>query len=198
MGWRCPTVSGARWHFPSPEQLELTYRLENTGDQPFPYLWAAHPQFVADEQTRIVFPPEVKQVVNVIEDDPLWGEAGALCDWPAARGADGVLYPLDRVRSASRHACRKFYLPPEQPVAWAALLHEGKGCRLQMAWSPDELPYLGLWVDEGMYNSLPAAAFEPSNAYYDSLTRAIANQKVTTLSPGEVKNWRLQLRLSAA
>jgi galactose mutarotase-like enzyme len=179
-----------------PGCLELRYTLTNIGKSAFPYLWAAHPQFLADAHTRILFPPEVRQVVNVIANDPLWGEAGAAWSWPQAVCADGQLWRLDRVRSVENHACRKFYLPPDEPVAWAALLDERLGCQIQLEWSPRDTPYLGLWVDEGMYNAVPVAALEPSNAYYDSLERAVKNDRVSVLQADQTASWTLRIGMS--
>ena len=63
----------------APDTLHFDYRITNTGDAAFAYLWAAHPQFTCDEETTIVLPPEVKEVYNVIADDA-WGSIGrALC-----------------------------------------------------------------------------------------------------------------------
>jgi hypothetical protein len=179
----------------APNCLELRYILTNTGQTAFPYLWAAHPQFAADAHTRILLPPEVARVVNVIDEDPVWGRAGESCDWPEAVSADGQTWHLDRVRPAEKRACRKFYVPREQPVGWAALVNERLGCQLRLDWSPSAAPYLGLWVDEGMYNSAPVAALEPSNGYYDSLERAVDNHKVSVLDSGKDAAWTLRVNL---
>ena len=173
--------------------LKLRYTLTHTGKNPFPYLWAAHPQFNADEQTRIVLPPEAPHVVNVIEKDANWGSAGNLHDWPRAVAADGQLWNLDRVRPAENRSCRKFYIPPTQPVAWAALNHEGLKCQLRLDWSAIDLPFLGIWVDEGLVNSRSVVAFEPSNGYYDSLERAVINKQAPVLMPGIDQTWDLSI-----
>jgi galactose mutarotase-like enzyme len=178
--------------------LELRYALANTGQNAFPYLWAAHPQFAADANTCILLPGEVRVVVNVIDSDPVWSQAGELVNWPQALSAAGQAWQLDRVRPANNRACRKFYALPEQPVGWAALVDEKLGCRLRLEWPPESVPYLGLWIDEGMYNSVPVAAPEPSNGYYDSLERAIANQRVAWLDPGQTATWHLRVYLEAA
>jgi galactose mutarotase-like enzyme len=177
----------------SPNCLELRYNLTNIGKTACPYLWTAHPQFAADPQTRISLPPEVTQMVNVVESDPNWGKAGELHPWPEAVAANGEVRRLDRVRQVEKHACLKFYVPPEQQVAWAALFHERLGCQLRLEWSPADIPYLGLWMDEGMYNAAPVAALEPSNGYYDSLERATRNQKVMVLESGESRDWTVTL-----
>jgi len=182
----------------APDTLELRYRILNTGKKAFPCTWTAHPQFWADAATRIIFPPEVRQVVNVIENDPVWGKAGELVPWPVAKSASGQEWRLDTVRGVEHHACRKFYTRPEQPIGWAALVDEQRHCQLRLEWPADFAPYLGLWIDEGMYNTAPVAALEPSNGYYDSLTRAIANQRAAVLEAGKEVNWNMNLFFQAA
>jgi galactose mutarotase-like enzyme len=180
----------------APDCLELDYTLVHTGKQAFPYLYAAHPQFLTNAHTRLVLPAEVKQMVNVIVDDPAWGDAETAQAWPEAVDRHGHTWRLDRVRSTEHHTCRKFYVPPESPVGWASLVQEDKGCLLQMEWDVAELPYLGLWVDEGVHNSLPVAAFEPSNAYYDSLVWALENDRLPWLEPGQEHAWQIRVRFS--
>jgi len=174
--------------------LTLHYELENLGSKSMPYLWAAHPQFNADPQTRIVFPPEVSVVLNIIDHDPIWGAVETPVDWPNATAADGRTWQLDRVRGVEHRACRKFYIMPEQPISWAALQHEGLGCEVRLSWSPMDLPYLGLWIDEGVHSAVPVAALEPCSGYFDSLKKAASKQRVTILEPGERKSWSLQIR----
>lgn len=182
----------------APGTLELAYSLTNTGQMELPYLWATHPQFAADENTRIIFPPDVTKVVNVIDDDPIWGKAGEVYAWPAAIAANGQVLRLDRIGPAKKHTCRKMYALPQQPVAWAALVDDNLGCQIRLEWPSDFAPYLGLWIDEGMHNTAPVAALEPANGYYDSLQRAVQNQMITWLKPGQEITWAMQVRLSTA
>jgi galactose mutarotase-like enzyme len=179
----------------APDTLQLRYSLTNTGRKVLPYLWAAHPQFAADPDTQIVFPPEVTQVVNVIADDPVLGKADELCTWPEAISTTGQAWRLDRVRPVENHTCRKIYTIPEQPVSWAALVDKKLGCQLRLDWPSGFSPYLGLWIDEGTYNTAPVAALEPANGYYDSLERAIQNQRYATLAPGQEAVWAIKVCL---
>ncbi len=181
--------------FTKPATVQLAYELENNGSERLNFLWAAHPQFVAGAHTAVVLPDSIDEVVNVLPSDT-WGAEGQRFTWPRAISADGKTWQLDRIRSATHKDCRKFYLPPENPVAWAALVDHRRGCSLRVEWSSKELPYLGIWVDEGKYNSLPAVALEPSNGYYDSLARAYKNQRAAICYPGSKQNWTLSIVLS--
>jgi galactose mutarotase-like enzyme len=179
--------------FPATDRLQFHYSLTNTGQTDCSYLWAAHPQFIANSRTLISLPPEVTQMVNVMEGNKNPGRVGELSSWPKAMSAiEDSLY-LDRVRPVENHSCLKLYVPPEQGISWAALSQDDLGCQLRLEWSNAELPYFGLWVDEGMYNAIPAVALEPSNGYYDSLERSIENQRIVILKPGENREWTVTL-----
>jgi galactose mutarotase-like enzyme len=177
-------------------EIRLEYHLENTGAAAFVYLWTAHPQFAAGEHTAILLPDGTDQVLNVIPG-AVWGDAGEVYPWSRARSKDGRAWELDRVRSADNHDCRKFYLPPESPAAWASLVDRRLGCSVRMEWSPGELPYLGIWVDEGAYNPVPVVALEPSNGYYDSLAAAVHHRRLGSIDPGASHTWSLVVRLQA-
>jgi len=180
----------------APNVLELRYFLTNTGPKEFPYLWAAHPQFAADEHTRILLPAEITQVVNAIDNHPVLGMAGDRCAWPEAALGNGQALQLDRVGPVEKHTCRKTYSLPQQPIGWAALVDENLGSQLRLEWPSDFAPYLGLWIDEGMHNTVPVAALEPSNGYYDSLLRAIQNRMINWLMPKQEISWSMQVQLN--
>ncbi len=175
--------------------LALHYTLTQSGTTPFPYLWSAHPQFATNPHTRIVLPPEVTRMVNVIADDPDWGKEGDLVAWPRAESQAGEWQQLDRVRPVETRACRKFYVQPNQHIAWVAVVDEESGCELRLDWQPEQIPFMGLWIDEGTYNAQPVAAPEPCNAYYDSLDRAVENGTAPVIAPKAEMRWELRLTL---
>lgn len=174
--------------------LTLAYSLKATSDTPVDFLWAAHPLFNADEHTRIELPDSITQVINVA-DHPLWGAPDRELAYPLT---PGIAQRLDRVGDPSRKDYRKYYVPPDQSVASAALVQEDKGRALSLSWTGTFAPYLGVWVDEGTYSRGTTVALEPSSGYYDSLTLAIANKRATVVMPGAVKTWRLEVRCERA
>jgi galactose mutarotase-like enzyme len=181
--------------FAAPDSLQFDYRITNTGGAAVEYLWAAHPQFTCDEETTIVLPPAVTEVYNVVTDGH-WGAAGQRYPWPVAFAQNGERYQLDCIGAATRHDCRKFYLPPESSVTWATLVDYCRGFGLRMTWNAAELPYLGIWVDEGAINRVSTVALEPTNGFYDSLTIAHQNGQMRMLEAGETQRWQIGVILT--
>ncbi len=174
----------------SPGTLRLSYELVNLGSEPFVYLWAAHPLFAVDRDTRILLPPEVTGLVNVVAGPP-WGEAGARYPWPAAKDQTGRTWWLDRVGPTSNRDCRKFYIPPETSSGWVKLEQTQSGHGLRLAWSAEQIPYMGLWIDEGAYSAEPVAAPEPASAFYDSLAKAWDLERASLLEPARPHHWEV-------
>jgi galactose mutarotase-like enzyme len=178
------------------QRITIEFEAVNTGSEPFVALWAAHPQFAVDARTRIVLPESVDRVVNVhpVGD---WPESGRVYPWPEAQTQSGVRFSLDRIGSADLHSCRKFYALPDEPVNWAALQQNGTGEWVRLSWDTSQIPYLGIWVDEGTYNPLPTAALEPTTGFYDRLDTAWRNNAVMNLQPDEPVCWSLDIELGS-
>ncbi len=179
----------------APDEVLFDYSLENLGRDRFIYLWAAHPQLACDPGAVIILPPEVSEVVNVLPlaFGPEFGPPGTHNPWPELPTPDGVLRQ-DVVRSVERKGGRKFYLPPEQAIAWAEL-RQPSGEWLRMGWEPMAAAYFGVWIDEGFLNRVAAVALEPTTGYYDDLSLAWRNRRLAELQPGEVRRWQLRVRL---
>ncbi len=174
-------------------KLELTYSVKNIGRKPFPYLWAAHPQFLCTEETIIELPPEVSRVYNVV-NMPQWGKHGTIYSWPNATRLDGKFQSLNKARSARFHECHKFYVPVDIEVNWGKLVDLSNGSSLRMEWDKP-VQYLGILVDEGKFNPESIIALEPSTGFYDDLDRACRLKRASILKPGEINSWNVTLTL---
>ncbi|WP_375385757.1 hypothetical protein [uncultured Microbacterium sp.] len=146
-------------------------------DGPVPLLWAAHPQFAAPPGTRVELPPHVRTVVNV--QDP---GLGVVALTPEQGSIDTV----------PPRGSRKWYVEPTEPV-FAARLVRRYGAGLEMSWSR-QCPYLGVWFDNRAFSREPVIAVEPSTGYFDSLSTAVQNARVTMLTPGLPLMWWVRLR----
>lgn len=168
-----------------PTETGLRFRYEATAtDGALPFLWAAHPQFVAPPGTRIALPPQAARVVDVTDGD-------VVTDGTPTLRWDGELATIDTVEDGGS---RKLYVDPATPVFEASLVRPD-GATLSMHWSP-ESPYLGLWYDNRAWSREPVIALEPSTGYYDSLARALAMNRVAILDPGHPLRWWLEVGVS--
>lgn len=171
---------------PSPDTLRLAYRADNlSGDRETPFLWAAHPQFAVDEPTRVQLPEPIREL---------------LCVFGGRELTAGKTYAVESIRELRPDATgdgRKFYFAGELDAdgGWSGLQGLDSRSRLLLRTSPAEVPHLGVWIDEGMFNDRSACALEPGIGYYDSLERAAANGTAGRLAPGGRREWRLDIEL---
>lgn len=176
-----------------PGKLRLEYRLVNLADEPFAFLWAAHPLFQVDEGCRVQLPDHVRGVVNV-RCDADWGPTGEEIGFPVGVLANGSRVDLASVAPTPARRCRKHYLPPDVSASWARVVHDD-GASLTMHVDPVDVPYLGVWVDEGIHGDSPVVALEPATGYYDSLERAYRLGRCTWLEPAAPRTWWINVEI---
>jgi galactose mutarotase-like enzyme len=158
----------------------LSYRAWTDHDE-LPFLWAAHPQFVAPQGTSVRLPDSVANVVDVLGDQPVVQEWGL---------------GLASIDSVEPGGCRKFYADPSVTVNSAALVHPD-GSELLLEWS-DVAPFVGVWFDRCAFSREPVIAIEPTTGYYDSLRTARDIGRVTHLRAGNPLEWSVKVRTSRA
>ncbi len=180
--------------FAAESALRLSYCATNTSENPISALWAAHPQFLVDSKAKIILPPEISQVCNVLPADFGWGALEEMVDWPTSTRPDGETRHLDTVGSVELQQARKFYVPPEVQAAWITVLRTASQDWISLSWGAKEIPYLGVWVDEGFFSAETVVAPEPSTGYYDSLALAVEKGRHMVIDPGECVSWSLLMR----
>lgn len=159
----------------STDALRIDYRAQAL-DAPLPFLWAAHPQFVAPAGSRVQLQEQVGSVYDVLVDTP------RRLRWSPD------LASIDTVEPGG---CRKVYVDPDTRASQASLIHPDEA-ELTLSWS-GACRYLGVWYDAGSYSREPVIALEPATAYFDSLATAVALDRVPVLSEGHPLEWTLEL-----
>ena len=159
--------------------LRIEYRVE-TAERSIPFLWAAHPQFLATPGTIVRLPNHVTTVVDVL------APGLPRLDWHEDLGS------IDRITSGGY---RKLYVSPDEPVHSAGLVRPD-GSELTLSWS-DECPYLGVWLDRFSFRSEAIIALEPTTSYFDSLATAIELGRTPTIHPDTPLSWWVELSVTA-
>lgn len=169
-------------------QLSLKYYIRNTGKEAFPYIWMFHGLVRYEEDMELLFPPGAESVINVLEGTVL-GKLGQ-CH-PIHRGER----PLSRLPARESQCCYKFYLNQPLQKGCCGYRYPTQGMQSNLLFPEKQLPYLGFWATAGGYRGEYNCAFEPTNAFYDCVDTARANNALPVLQPGEELAFSLQLLL---
>ncbi|KUP21756.1 hypothetical protein [Paenibacillus sp. DMB5] len=168
---------------PSAERVRFDYKVDNLGERPMPFLWVPHPQFAITEPTRVVIPQSMKEM---------------LCVYGGHSLNTGEFYPWDQLSLIAPEVTgdgKKLYYPDKAEQGCSGLYGEHSGDFLCLRVPPDKVPYLGVWVDEGMFNDRVTCALEPGIGYYDSLDTAISNGTAGLIPPHSFFSWHMELTL---
>ena len=177
------------------DSLLMHYELENLSGEPMPFMWAAHPQFACPDGAEIVLPSQVKEVCNTLPADWGWGEPEQRFDWPEAINVNGEPIRIDQTGPVTLNQAYKFFVVPEISANWASVIQNKTKDWLRFDWDAAQVPYLGIWVDQGVFSHESVVALEPITGFYDSLAVAWQKNLVTMIEAGEVTSWSLSVRL---
>jgi hypothetical protein len=158
-------------------RIEYVAALTEAADRRMPYLWAAHPQFLAPPGSRVVLPESVVELLD--------GEDPALSRRPRTPEATAI-------EAFAPGGAGKLFVDPEVPVGRAELVR-ADGSALLMEWDVAAAPYLGIWYDRGRHSRHDVVAIEPMTGFYDSCAEAVRRQRVMWLEPGEARHWWVTL-----
>lgn len=175
--------------------LVLDYSLENRSPASQSLLYCAHPLLRVEPGDRILLPAEVRDVAVEGSAGGRLGRRGDRVAWPNAGSGDdlSVVGPPDGLQADKLFA---------GPLAegWCALVRPSLDEGIELTFTAEALPYLGLWICRAAWPEFGAAkqytvAFEPASAPSDSLADADSQGTAWTLAPGERRAWTLRFRL---
>lgn len=165
------------------DKVKLAYRVVNEGNKPLPFLWVPHPQFAITERTRLLLPDSMERMLCVFGGEKL--TSGNSYSWKG----------VSRLTPEATGDARKFYYEGKVTAGWSGLYEEVSGNYFIMSVSADQVPYIGIWIDEGMINDRVTCALEPSIGYYDSLEKAISNGTAQVIPAKGCFEWEMELSL---
>lgn len=155
--------------------LLLSYRLLNESVEERPWMWSLH--------------------------DLCHFEPDAILDWKGthdvfnAQNGKPFSFPVEKMKNLKSDEAFRFYVPDPLEEGEASITYPSQGVRLRLLWDATQFPYFGGWINPGGYPSPKAIALSPSNGYFDSLARAIAEKKVGHIAPGEEILWQIRLQV---
>jgi hypothetical protein len=178
--------------------MELEYEITNTANQPFKYLWSAHPLLTVQPGAQIVLPPEVSEVLVDYSAGNRFA-IGKTIAWPRARQADGASVALDAITGPRQKTADKLFTPRLSQGYCGVRFPAGEA--LFFRFDPRLVPYVGLWICQGGFppEGTPefTLALEPCNGRPDSLATAIACGECPELAGGATQRWKLDIEVQS-
>ena len=162
--------------------FELSYRIENQGQEEFPFLFALHPAVAVAEGNRIDFPE------MVFEIDPSYpgtlAEVESPFQWPLAR-TNNTETDLRLVKPASSKAVYFLYGHGHQE-GWFAVTDPVTRFSAGFTFSAKVFGSCWVFASYGGWRGYHMALLEPCTSYPQQLEDAISQGRAATLAPGAV------------
>ncbi|MBM7559652.1 galactose mutarotase-like enzyme [Marinitoga litoralis] len=163
----------------------FNYSVKNLNNHLFRGFWAFHGLLAIDNNSEIIL-EGINRVLNIKKDSKYLGKGENICDYPVYNN-----YHLNKFLPVESKNTEKFYLLDKIDSAGVTLNNN----KLLYNINFKDLPYVGIWKDEGGFKGEYNCAIEPCNGFYDSLEIAKKHGKYLTFEPGEEKSWSISIEL---
>ncbi len=175
--------------------LRIEYRASNRSKYAFDYIWAAHPLFNTVPGMEFIVPEGMDSIVNAVPG-PRLGGYGKVHKFPTATLDDGTVFDLSRMPNKNSSGYQKYYFCKKMTEGWCMLFDPGKRLTVGMAFPEREVPYLGMWLNEGGWADQYNIAPEPCTAAMDRVDFSKMWGMSSSLAAGSEKTWFLNIALS--
>jgi len=173
--------------------LKISYRIINNSEKTLPCLWAGHIMLAASEGGRVIIPGYEQQddipVEISFDEKNEFGSSGTvtmlseemLCSKPYS--PDGNAY--------------KFYLI--NPISDGRIYYTRPDLGLKIGFKTDaeKVPYLGIWMNNGIFKGMYNAAVEPCTAPFDNPDKAVSHGYRAELGQGETLEFSMSFTVEA-
>ena len=177
------------------EKLVARYAAENLSEHPLDFIWAAHPLFNATEGMKFLVPRGMRRIINAVPG-PVLGGYGGKFDFPVARRDDGTSVRLDRVPAQNTTGYQKYWFEQKVTAGWCVLHDQDRRLNIGMSFPPEQVPWLGMWLNEGGFAGQYNIAPEPATAAMDRIDFSKMWETGSVLKPGERREWHLAISVA--
>jgi galactose mutarotase-like enzyme len=174
--------------------LVARYVATNLSGYPMDFIWAAHPLFNATVGMRFIVPRGMRRIINAVPG-PTLGGYGRHLDFPVARGEGGGEIRLDLIPPENARGYQKYWFAEKVTEGWCMLRDEKTSLTIGMAFPKEQVPWLGLWLNEGGYGGQYNIAPEPATAAMDRIDFAKMWGMGSALPPRSSLEWHLVIAL---
>lgn len=170
------------------DALRLEYRLIHRGTTAYPFLWSAHPAFIAPGGMTVTLPTVTEVRVDHATARPDLAP-DAMVPWPLDDQSHSWTVPAVRGWSAKLYG-------GVGPSGLAVLTDPVRGEQLEVRVDPGQVPIVGIWID--LVAEHGRLGIEPALGAPDRLDRAVgAWRSAPVLEPSTTRSWSVTIRLPA-
>ncbi len=196
----CTSVHGVRFPYALTRTVSLVkantilfrYKAENLSACEFPALWSAHPLFNMTPGTRIIVPECARNIINTVPG-PALGRYGGRFTFPIAKTADGREWDLSRINPMEGKLYFKYFFLDEFTEGFAIIHDPCTRETVGLVWPVNQIPCLGMWVDERGWNDFYHVAPEPCTGPFDRWDVARQWGKLPVIPPLGSQEWELRI-----
>ncbi len=151
--------------------VRIDYRVNS--QETLPYLWAFHGLMKLEGCKKIIEPHKNMSIIQV----------------------DGFDMPIDytNINGYTDNKTYKYYYTSKIEDGTFGLEYENH--ILKYKFDSNTIPYVGVWITTGGFKSEKNIAIEPTNGFYDSLIKAIENDKYTTVEANGSNKWYIEISI---
>ncbi len=173
-------------------ELELNYSIINKTNSRIPFQWAAHALFEITPGAELFVPEHLTSIYNVHAGTTL-PEARKVYSFPRPFGRDNL--DLRIMPKKNNYGAQKYWFSDPLKKGLCGIKDFERGIKTSLLFSPQELPWLGIWVNEGGWHNGYNIGIEPSTCWLDSPKDAIEAGRASFLDAREHRTWSVKIRL---
>jgi hypothetical protein len=165
--------------------FRFEYEATNLSENKIELLWAAHPVLNANRYIRILLPPDVTRVTSL--DNQKY-------NWPIMV-ENGKRINLSIVGEYGYGIGYKVFTP-KLKEGWCVAANYLTGEMIGFSFNPNEIPFIGIWLNTGQWHRHYCMALEPTTSPTDCLDKAVSQfGEYLSLGPNKSRKWHMNIVL---
>jgi len=177
--------------------FRIDYFLENYGPVEFHYIWAAHPLFNTCPGMEFIVPEGMNRIFNSVPGRRL-GRYGREISFPMSTDYQGNSFDLSKVPEKNTFGYQKYFFTDKVPEGRCSLRNPENGLDITLSFPETQVPYLGMWLNEGGWEGQYNIAPEPATAAMDRIDFSRMWNMGSSIGPYEKKSWYFEIKCSMA
>ncbi len=174
--------------------ITFEYKATNLSAFDLDYIWAAHPLFNASPGMELIVPQGMNTIINSVAG-PRLQKYGKEYAFPSATFEDGQNINLGLVPERNDDGFQKYYFAGKVTEGWCILYDNTMHLNIGMSFPEKDVPYLGIWVNEGGWDGQYNIAPEPATGGMDRVDFAKMWGVNSVLKAHESSTWFLNISL---